>query len=92
MTIDLTGTVIDILPEEKINETLSKRKIVLETKEAAGEKYYINHFMVEFVNRNVCLTDNISLGQEVSLVCSLRGKKTSKGSIFVSIEAFKKVR
>lgn len=89
MTVEIRGTVTEIGLLETINENLNKKKVTVEVTEVGSEKYYINHYIVEFVNKNISLLDNVSVGDEVNCVCNLRGKRTSTNKVFMSLECFK---
>lgn len=90
MTNDITGKVTEIFEKEQITERLEKKKIVLEHTEAAGERYYTNHYPIEFLNKNIGLLDGVSVGDEITLSVNVKGKKTNTGKYFISIEAFRK--
>lgn len=90
MTNDITGKVTEISEKEQITDRLEKRKIVLEVTERGAEKNYVNHYPIEFLNKNIGLLDGVKVGDEITLSVNVKGKKTGSGKYFISIEAFRK--
>lgn len=89
MNIELKGVVTQISLKEVINEKLEKKKIVLEHTEAAGERYYTNHYPIEFINKNMALLDSVIVGDEITALCNLKGKITSTEKVFLTIDCWK---
>lgn len=90
MINEVTGIVIELSAQEKINDKLEKRKIILEVTEVGTERYYTNYYPIEFVNKNIPLLEGVAVGDEITLSINIKGKKTSTGKYFLSLEAFRK--
>lgn len=90
MINEVTGIVLDISEKEQINDKLEKRKIVLEVTEVGTERYYTNYYPIEFVNKNIPLLEGVSVGDEITISINIKGKKTSTGKYFLSLEAFRR--
>lgn len=90
MINEVAGIVTELFQQEQINDKLQKRKIVLEVTEQGSDRYYTNHYPIEFLNKNIGLLDGVSVGDEITLSVNVKGKKTATGKYFISIEAFRK--
>ena len=87
-TIELRGIVTDIREKEVISERLEKQSIILHVTERGQERNYENDYKVDFVNGRISLLDNIAIGQEIGLLCNLKGKN-NKDRNFINIESYK---
>ena len=76
MQVELRGTVIVIHSEQKINENMSKKEIVITVDEKTE---YPQEIIVEAINKQIKLLQDIQVGDSVVAKCNIRGKKSSNG-------------
>ena len=78
MQVELRGIVKVVFAEQKINEKLDKKEIVITVDEKTE---YPQDIIVEAINKQIKLLVDINAGDTVVAKCNLRGK-SSNGKYF----------
>jgi len=89
MQVELRGTVTVIYSEEKINENLDKKEIVITVDEKTE---YPQDIIVEAINKQIKLLQDIKVGDSVVAKCNLRGKKSSNGKHYNKLNVWEIVK
>ena len=79
---ELTGKIIEINPEERINDTLTKRTFVIE-----DESKYHNLVCFELLNDKTDIIEYYKVDQRVEVLFSVRSRK-SNDKYFTSATAY----
>ena len=89
MNIELRGILKVIYAEEKINDSLSKKEIVVTIDE---DTQYPQDISCQALNKNIDYLEGFNMGDKVSVNCNLRGRE-SKGKYYnqLQIWAIKKI-
>jgi len=74
MQVELRGIVKVVFAEQKINEKLDKKEIVITVDEKTE---YPQDIIVEAINKQIKLLTDINAGDVVVAKCNLRGKSTN---------------
>jgi len=73
MNVELKGILKVIFAEEKINDTLSKKEIVITVD---GDTQYPQDIVCQAINKQIDLLDNtFKMGDSVTATCNLRGRE-----------------
>ncbi len=86
MNVDLTGTLVAILPIENVNDNFQKKGFVVQIDE---ELKYPQKVIAYAVNSRIDLVKNLSVGQAVNISCNLRGRETKDKKYYISLEIWK---
>ena len=78
MNVELKGTLKIIYQEEKINDTLSKKEIVVTIDEETG---YPQDIICQAINKKIDELEGFQMGDRVTVGCNLRGRE-SKGKYY----------
>jgi len=79
MNIELKGTLKVIKAEEKINDSFSKKEIVITIDE---NTQYPQDIIVQALNSGIDLCNTLKMGDRVSATIDLRGKCSQDGRYF----------
>jgi len=85
MNVILEGTVKQKNPIEQINDSYTKREIIVIVDESTQ---YPQPIVCHAANARIALLDNIHEGQKVEVTCNLKGKE-NKGKFYNSLEIWK---
>lgn len=79
MNIELRGTLKTIFTEQKINDNLSKKEIVVTIDE---DTKYPQDIICQAVNQKIDMLKDFQMGDKVAVKCDLRGKGNKDGRYF----------
>lgn len=76
--LEATGRVIEKYDAKHINDRLTKREFILETRDEYDGKEYINYVKFQLANQRCGLIDGLPPGQTVRVAFNLRGSRYEK--------------
>jgi hypothetical protein len=79
MQVELRGIVKVVFAEQKINDKLDKKEIVITVDEKTE---YPQDIIVEAINKQIKLLSDINAGDVVVAKCNLRGKSSNGKNYF----------
>jgi len=92
MSFELSGKLIEKLDTQQVTSTFRKREFVLEKKESASGREFIEYIKFQ-LNQDRCeLLDNCKLNEELNVSFNIKGRKWEKDgkvSYFLNLEAWK---
>jgi len=92
MSFELSGKLIEKLDTQQVTSTFRKREFVLEKKEAASGREFIEYIKFQ-LNQDRCeLLDACKLNDELNVSFNIKGRKWEKDgkvSYFLNLEAWK---
>lgn len=84
----IIGQIVEKTPELAITDNFSKAEIMVKTIEE-----YPNHYPIEFHNGNINHLDAVSVGDNVTVHCNLRGRlytnKEGQSTAFITLVGWK---
>ena len=92
MNFELTGTLIEKYDTQEVTSTFKKREFVLEHKEEASGREFINFIKFQAIQDRCQLLDNFNLNDSIKVSFSLKGRKWEKAgqvSYFTNLEAWR---
>ena len=92
MNFELTGTLIEKYDTQEVTATFKKREFVLEHKEEASGREFVNFLKFQAVQDRCQLLDNFNLNDSIKVSFSLKGRKWEKAgqvSYFTNLEAWR---
>ncbi|MBU1014618.1 MAG: DUF3127 domain-containing protein [Bacteroidetes bacterium] len=92
MSFELSGKLIEKLETQQVTSTFRKREFVLEKKESASGREFIEYIKFQ-LNQDRCeLLDSCKLNDELNVSFNIKGRKWEKDgkvSYFLNLEAWK---
>ena len=78
MSLELTGTLVEIYPTQQVSERFKKREFVLETKEEINGNIYSNFAKFQIVQNKCEILDRFNVGDEVKVSFNVKGNRWEK--------------
>ena len=78
MAFELEGKLIVINPTQEITATFKKREFVIETKQANGDREFIDYIKFQIMQNKCDLLDAFVVGQDVKVSFNVKGNKFEK--------------
>lgn len=80
---ELTGKIIEINPEERINDTLTKRTFVIE-----DESKYHNTVCFELTNDKTDIIEYYNIGDRIEVLYSVKSRKSKDDRWFTAAACY----
>ena len=89
-SVDITGTILNIMDQEVVNEKFTKREFVIEE---AGNPQYPEILKMEFVNDRIAILDKYKVNDAVKVSVNVKGRRWAdpegKYKYFTTLQAWK---
>ena len=89
-SVDITGTILNIMDQEVVNEKFTKREFVIEE---AGNPQYPEILKMEFVNDKIPILDKYKVNDVVKVSVNVKGRRWAdpegKYKYFTTLQAWK---
>ena len=89
-SVEIIGTVLQIMDQQVVNEKFSKREFVIEE---AGNPQYPEILKLEFVNDKIPILDKYKVNDQVKVSVNVKGRRWAdpegKYKYFTTLQAWK---
>jgi len=89
-SVDITGTILNIMDQQVVNEKFTKREFVIEE---AGNPQYPEILKMEFVNDKIPILDKYKVNDVVKVSVNVKGRRWAdpegKYKYFTTLQAWK---
>lgn len=89
-SVDITGTILNIMDQQVVNEKFTKREFVIEE---AGNPQYPEILKMEFVNDKIPILDKYKVNDAVKVSVNVKGRRWAdpegKYKYFTTLQAWK---
>lgn len=92
MNFELSGTIIEILPEMQVNDRFKKQEFVIEKKDASGNFNFTDFIKFQLTQDKTSLIKSFKTGDEVKVSFNIRGNKwVNNGQVnyFTNLDAWR---
>lgn len=92
MNFELTGVIIEILPEVQVNDRFKKQEFVIEKKDANGNFNFTDFIKFQLTQDKTSLIKSFKTGEEVKVSFNIRGNKwVNNGQVnyFTNLDAWR---
>jgi hypothetical protein len=92
MNFELSGKIIEIMPENQVSDRFKKQEFVIEKVEQNGANSFTDYVKFQLTQDRTTLINPFSTGDEVKVSFNIRGNRwNSKGTVnyFTNLDAWK---